>query len=310
MRKPFPIAALCSDVHLSATAPVARSAEPDWWQAQMRYLAQLKGMAGNLPIIYAGDIFHKWSCPNELVNFALDCLPEGWAIPGQHDLSYHQYEGQHKSGYGTLVRAGKLKPLEPLKPTRIGNHLRAWGFPWGTPLKMLPTFVGKDDSVVDLAVVHAYIWIKGKGFPGADERFRLAAYAKSLKGFDAAVFGDNHKGFLAGGGDTIAVFNHGAFQPRSSDERYYTPKMGILMSDASIALHPYDTSRDKWLPVEEAKLQEEEGFQMQAFLKELQALGVNGTDFVEALQGYFKRYEISEQAKKIIMEALDYDIRY
>jgi hypothetical protein len=310
MSKPFPIAALCTDVHLSAVAPVARSAEPDWYQAQARYLLQLKGMAGDLPIIYGGDIFHKWNSPPELINFALEFLPDGWAIPGQHDLSYHQYEGIHKSAFGTLVRAGKLKLLPPLKPTRIGDHLRVWGFPWGTPLKMLPTFVGKDAAVVDLAVVHAYIWVKGKGFPGADDKHRLGAYNKALSSFDAALFGDNHKGFLVGGGDSISVFNHGAFQPRSSDERHYTPKLGMLMSDSSIRLYPYDTSRDKWMDIEEAKFQEEEGFKMQSFLKELQKLGVNELDFSQALQGYFKRYEISEQAKKIIMEAFDYDIRY
>lgn len=304
------VAVLCSDIHLSLAAPVARSAEEDWLGVQRRYLHNLVEVADGRPIICAGDIFHKWNSHPELINFALDEVPEMWAVPGQHDLSYHQYEGMAKSAFGTLVRAGRIKLLEPLKPTRIGKHIRAWGFPWGTPLKMMPTFVGKSDSVIDLAVVHAYIWIKGKGFPGAEEKYRLAAYAKALKGFDAAVFGDNHKGFLAGGGESIPVLNHGTFICRASDERDYVPKLGLLHADGSITLKPVDTSADKWLPVEEARIKEEEGHQMKEFLKELESLSADSTDFAEALRGYFKTYEVTEQAQKILLEALDYDVRY
>lgn len=305
-----PIAVLCSDIHLSSVAPVARSCEPDWYEAQARYLKHLKAVAGDLPIICAGDVFHRWNSMPEITNFALDQLPEMWAVPGQHDLSHHQYEGMHKSAFGTLVRAGRIKLLPPEKPTRIGKRLRAWGFPWGTPLRLLPTFVGKDAGVVDLAVVHAYIWVKGKGFPGADDKCRLGAYTKSLGCFDAAVFGDNHKGFLVGDKDSVTVFNHGAFIPRSSDESTYIPHLGVLMDDGSIKLHPADTSRDKWLPLEEAKFKEEEGFKMQEFLKQLQKLGTDPMNFEQAIKSYLQRYQITPEAAKIIMEAFDYDIRY
>ena len=93
MRTVHPIAVAISDVHLSHTPPPARSEEPDWYEAMRRPLKQVEYIArrNEVPIICAGDLFHRWWSPPPLVNFAIKTCPKMFAIPGQHDLQYHQY---------------------------------------------------------------------------------------------------------------------------------------------------------------------------------------------------------------------------
>src|SRR5690554_6947876 len=258
MRKSPVIAILCSDLHLSEKPPVARSAEPDWWAAMLRPIKQLKAAQDkyNAPILCAGDVFDKWKSSPELINFALEHLPEMYAIPGQHDLPLHNYEDIDKSAFGTLVRAGKLHLLTPGKATHIGDPelgrcFIAVGFPWGAPIQSHER-KRHLESYLHIAVVHAYIWTKGTGFPGAPEEKSLAGYAEALDGYDVALFGDNHKPFLARSGK-CRVFNHGGFMCRKSDEMNHQPAIGLLRACGEIDLHDLDVSADRWIPRDGAK---------------------------------------------------------
>ena len=71
------IAILCADVHLSLNPPVWRSNEPDWFAAMKRPLDEIKELQKknhDCPVFCAGDIFHKWDSPAELINWAIDNL--------------------------------------------------------------------------------------------------------------------------------------------------------------------------------------------------------------------------------------------
>jgi hypothetical protein len=163
--KAEPIAVLCSDIHLSLKQPPCRA--DDWLSVQKGYLVQLKSLAcaakelwlGNrnttgrpIPILCAGDIFDKWNSPPELIRFALEHLPDGMiCVPGQHDLPNHSFEEIHRSAYGVLREAGKIRcaatqPAPTLilarvagrsmalggtrKSSSLGRKARTW--PWST----------------------------------------------------------------------------------------------------------------------------------------------------------------------------------
>lgn len=164
-----------------------------------RYLDQVRELACRTaaPVIYAGDIFDKWNSPPELINFALEQLPPGYAIPGQHDLPCHAYEDVHKSAYYTLCHSGHLIDLKPNEPVEIvKNKVRLHGFPWGhTPYPCK----NKKQDWIDVAVVHDYCWIKNKGYQGAPEDKAMSKHLVRLMGYDLAVFGDNHIQFLVEG---------------------------------------------------------------------------------------------------------------
>ena len=186
------LAILCSDLHLSHTPPSIRTATPDWYEVMEHYLCQLRDLQTkyDCPVICAGDLFDNWHSPPELINFAIDHLPSKmFCVPGQHDLPNHSYSEMHRSAYWTLVKAKRIVNLHPSTPVEAGNNLTLHGFPWGEELYDLK----KDDNRIHIAVIHKYIYKnKRTAFYGVNKNSHVNKIKSQLKGYDAAVFGDNH----------------------------------------------------------------------------------------------------------------------
>lgn len=300
-----PIAVLCSDLHFSHRPPVARSAEPDWYAAMERQWNQVRVVAEKhrIPVVVAGDIFDVWKSPPELTNFVIRLFRglEVYAVPGQHDLPNHVYEDMHRSSYGTLVEAGAIVNVD--KPDfRAGDNLRIYPAAWGFDI-----WKCKDHqrSEVCLLVAHRYVWLNDRTcYPGAPQESNLAVLKKQLIGYDAAVFGDNHKGFLAQSGK-CSVLNCGGFMSRKSDERDYKPRIGMLMSDGDIDLVFLDTSEDKWIdPEQEAELIDRH-FDLSELIGEFEELGDEQLDFAEALTRAAERSGASDEVRMLIASALE-----
>lgn len=244
-----------------------------------RYLEQLGAIAyeaKDVPIICAGDVFDRWNSPPELINFAYKHLPTMYAIPGQHDLPLHRYDDIEKSAYWSLVQMGKIINMRPLKPKLIGKVM-AHPFPWGTEVKPL-TYMR--DKVVHLAVVHAYCWMGPYKHQFAEEQFSVPVWDKRLRGYNAAVFGDNHNGFLRDHRDEdIPILNCGTFMRRRYDERYYQPHVGILYSDGTIARYPLDTDKDLILKKDNVKTKEGGNYNIEDVIAEFEDKGTCKLDF-------------------------------
>ena len=303
--KAVPVAILISDLHLQLNKPVARE-EENWWYVIRDKLALLHALKSQLdaPIICAGDILDYWKCPHELVNYLIENLPEMWAVPGQHDLPLHNYADRRKSAYWTLVKAKRIHQLVPGERHVIVTpgscpELYVYGFPWGFPIQR-PLGDG-----LNLCVAHQYVWKEGCGHALASNEQRASKLKAQLKGYDVALFGDNHKNFVEKVGD-CTVFNHGCFIPRKSDERNYKPRIGILMSDGSLTFEAQDTSKDLWAPIAEAKKKESDG-NMQRIISELQDLGATGLDFKEAVKRYTTSKNIAKPVQDIINQLLEQD---
>lgn len=269
---------------------------------QKSYLDQLKQLAENdglpLPIFCAGDIFDRWGPPPELLSFALTHLPFMYSVPGQHDLPNHRIEQMHRSAYGVLVKAKKLFDISG--QSVLVEGIMAHGFGWGQEIKPMSQFTTKQR--VHLAVVHQYVWTGTHSYPGAPEENEVTHLKKKLKGFDAAVFGDNHKGFLGRVGE-CSVINCGGFIRRKSDEISYRPMVGVLMSDGSIKRHRLDTSHDKFHEKEETP--SEVGLDMEKFLEELEGLGEHGLNFKEAVERHLRKEKLKPEVEEIIRQALE-----
>lgn len=276
---------------------------------QKGYLDQLNALASKYKCITicAGDVFDKWNPNPELINFLLDNLPYGFhAVPGQHDLPYHNFEDWHRSGFGTLVKSNKLTMLYPDGAT-MTHDLIMYGFPWGYEVKRCPHGHGNDqlDSRPKLAVIHHYCWTKSANtYPGSDDNDQLAVFRKVLKGYSAALFGDNHKGFLINKKPKkCPVLNPGSFMCRKLDERDHKPCVGLLHADSSIKRHYLDTSKDRWVDLTDSK--NKELLRAEEFLEELARLGDTYLDFREALNRFFKTEQVSNAVQKVILKAMD-----
>lgn len=272
----------------------------------LRNLEHIRATKGkNLPVLYAGDIFHRWDAPPELINFAISHLPKGWAVPGQHDLPHHRYEDIGKSAYHTLCQAGVLTNVRPGIDHQIGDEVYAFGFPWGT--KITPPHeiltAAKEDAVY-VALCHAYIWTEGACHPEAGPEDRWDTFREKLKGYDCAVFGDNHVPFTAARAKVgeCEIYNCGAFIARARNEQVFARSVGVVYSDGTVSRVPLDTTEDRWLD-EDTPAEAETPVGYEDLVKELSSLAGEALDFGFALARTLDRHGAGPDVRALIEKA-------
>ena len=300
VKAPSPIAIAIADLHLSLTAPACR-ADKDWLDVQAGYLQQVRDLCPHpkFPVLIAGDIFDKWNPPPELINFALEHLPERClCVAGQHDLPNHRMDHMHRSGYGVLVETGRILNLTPNCPFTV-HEMSVYGFGWNE--KITPPRARRKNAP-QIALIHQYCWTVKSGYPGAPAEARLVEFMKPLKDYGVAVFGDNHEGFLKNLKTGTTVLNCGTFIRRKSDEIKYKPSVGFIYSDGSIKREYLDTSGDVFHDKPEER--QDVPLDMQAFIEQLQELGEHGLNFREAVENHLRKADMDEETKQIILEAI------
>ena len=296
------IAVLCSDLHLSHTPPLARSGEPDWYEAMARPLRELNDLANEslkLPVLCGGDVFDRWYCPPKLITFAMQMLPNHFnSVMGQHDLPYHSWEQRESSAFWTLVQSGCINLAFGWRKDE-GVSWR--GFQWGETIEDTKT---KGDEIM-VCIAHQYVWWgNAKESVIATEKNSLSYSLEKLRGYDVALFGDNHKGFLETRIPGV-IFNAGTFTRRHSDERDYKPMVGLLYEDGTIKPHYLDTSEDVFDSSEAVHEAEQVLLNLDSFLDGLQKLGETGLDFRRAVEGAMDREQVSRTVRRVILDAME-----
>lgn len=241
MRSKKAIAIFVSDIHLSHNPPELRKTEPDWYRAMHYPLKQLIAAKRKYrcPIICAGDLFHTWDQPVELVNFAIDNLPEMYTIPGQHDLPNHNITELYRSAFFTLFCTNTIHyPSSYKDPIELADNWEVYLFPFGSELDVEPT-----PQKHSIAVIHQYNWVKGRGHLKAKREQTVGAHRKEFRKFSLIVSGDNHNPFTVRM-PTGRFINCGCFMRRSLTELKYKPSYWVLFSDGSIARHKLATKHE------------------------------------------------------------------
>ena len=304
------IAILCADIHLSLNPPVWRSNEPDWFAAMKRPLDAIKALQAtcyNCPVFCAGDIFDKWDSSAELINWAVDNLPDKiYAIPGQHDMPEHNLDLMDKSAYTTLCKAEKIKTFKK-QHTYTSVILNTYGFPFGKEIKSAKKETYS--NIINMAVAHQYVWYGNNKHnkTTAEQCVGNLSLDKNgrVKGYDVIVFGDNHKGFITKVGKTT-IFNCGSLMRRKSDEDDYKPMIGLLYNDGRVLPCYLDISKDKYLEsVKGLDENEEADFDMSAFANELTKLGKSALDFTEAMKLYMQRNKVNSDVVNLVLNAME-----
>lgn len=317
-----PVAVLTSDWHLSHKPPAGRADAAHWYQVMQAHVQEVLFRAwelGNVPLVVAGDVFHTWNEPAELVT-AVAC----WLsvhpkvpvlmIPGQHDLPYHDAAQYGRSALQNLVLAGnglrtgfQDQEIQVLGSDGYGfdDEWTAYGGWWGNDW-WAENVETQDLGGKALLVAHKYIHVGGStAHAGAAVADRIDDTGWPMKvgcaKFRAAVFGDNHCPFLWGN-----VYNHGCLIRRTRAERAYTPEYGILYDDGAITQHELHAARDdKW----HAKVQLEEVLSdapsTVGFTDSVKALAADQTvDFPAACNALLGTADLSVGAKREILDLL------
>ncbi len=236
-----PVAVVAADLHFHHERPGARRG--NWAETMENHLAELVDATRDLkvPLLLAGDIFHKPEQPPWLLNLLIPIFKtvEVHAIPGQHDLPQHNIDQIERSAYWTLVEAGAILDISDIGACCFEQHTIVCPFAWGEELR--PDENRKEGDFT-IALVHRYVWTKGTGHPNADVKDHVRSLAKIRKTYDMMVFGDNHMGFQSGN-----IFNCGAFIRRRVNEKDYQPRYGIICDDGSVkSISLKSAADDQW----------------------------------------------------------------
>lgn len=297
----------CSDIHLSARPPLARSGEKDWLKTQAGVLDQVTRLCAKhgCPLVIAGDVFDRWNAPPAVINVAIKAFKKAtlgvYAVPGQHDLPNHVYQDIKKSAYWTLVESDAVMNLPYGAVCDIG-HLRLHGFPWGVDLQESGYAPEPHDLIQDVAVVHRYLWKKGTGHPQARDEDRVRESLDVLKCFDVSVFGDNHTPFVHAG-DGYTIINCGGLQRRTVAERDHRPRAWLVRGDNSCEPLYLDTSGDVMLDPGQVAEDIWHG-ELDDFLAEVGNLYDAAADFAGVMRRMADNPDISPGARELISRAL------
>ena len=305
------VAIACSDLHLSHRPPIARSEEKDWYGCMEEALGMLDLIAeeNGVPILYAGDIFDHWDQPPELLSFAIQKLPAGFSIPGQHDLPNHSYDNIERSAYWTLVEAGVLQDIyaetQVVHKLPLTNpHVRVFGYPWGFNIEPCEA---PSKSYTNIALCHKYVWWDKSKFKDAPKEDRADMRADSREGYHTVVYGDNHKGFLLRFGEEgePVIFNCGTFMRRKIDEVGYKPQVGLIHKSGRVTPHYLQYENEVFLDGDDIEELVEKAFEGAELLEELARLGKFSVDFGEVLLKVCRKNEVAKKVISVILSALD-----
>ncbi len=303
-RKQAPNAILTSDWHLREDTPSCRT--DDYFKAMEKKIQFINDLSikHHIPILIAGDLFHKSKSSPALLRWAIDMLKQSvLAVAGQHDLPHHNYGLFDKSNMAVLCSAKRVINL-PCNSDNgewiINEKFTVWGFPWGTPLA-----TRKFDNYSDnqIALCHTLAYEK-KPWPDAPDSGNAKAIMKKLKGFDLIVTGDNHQPFIMKSGKQLLV-NPGSLMRMSADQMEHKPRVYLWYADTNEVEAVY-------LPIEEGVVTrqhiervEERDERMAAFVRRLDDDFSVELSFEENLKKYFQVNRTSRVVEKLVWEAID-----
>ena len=303
-----PIGLFTADIHLSHKPPKARACEHNWYRCMKRYLGELKEIVDYwseqanqpVPLFYAGDIFDHWDAPAQLINFAIENLPKGYAIPGQHDLPYHNDKLLFKSAYWTLVKAGTL--YEVPSDGRLFPKMFVSGFGWKKPILR-----GLDDpGGIKVALLHKYLWsVPETGHGKAAEKDNVSNLPVEALSYDFIFSGDNHIPFTAVCSNTTVV-NCGSFMARNTSQRGYEPAVHVLYDNRDLDTAIIRTARkDRWIDKEEKKQEPKINPKLGKLIKKFSKLSADHVDFYSQIRIALEDESVNEEVKQIVLKGLD-----
>ncbi len=269
---------------------------------KLNWLYDLQQEHGNCPVVYPGDLFDKWKSSPELEALAILKLPKGYAVPGNHDLPYHNTDLFDRASLAVLTAAGTVECLH--KEGSLAEKLDSFitGFPEGSSLKGAHMERDKNDRL-QIALMHEMVWSKDRPYPGceADNAKRLM---KKMKNFDLIVTGDNHAQFVVENNDQILV-NAGSFMRMSADQKDFKPAVYLYYADdheverIPIPIEKNVISRDHL-----DKVNKKQG-RMNAFVKALNDQIEVGMSFEKNVEMYLKKNKIEKHIRTLVEETID-----
>ena len=294
-----PLLIATADIHLCENAPSFRSSEPDWFDAQRRQLRWLSALSEKLacPIVVAGDLFDRSVGTTRLVNFAADEFPVCYAVAGNHDLPYHDFQNMRQSSYGNLVRTGKVRDIDGVMKFGVkGKTIALHGFPFGAQFRPCVKYAD-----IDIAVVHEFIWngVANSTFTSMLSSAHVSIRKRDLPGYDYYIFGENHTPFIEDN-----VINCGSFYRRMKFDVDYIPSVVVIYDDGSIKREYVPVEKDIiTMPSNKVKVvKNKNGADFGDFFDSLKSAEALVCDAEKILKDYLLQNQVDKDVERAITD--------
>ena len=275
---------LSADWHIRASAPRIR--KDDYTETQFNKVEWILNLAEDhdADVIVAGDIFDSPRCPFWLLNKYMTLFGNFkgtiYAIPGQHDLHFHNPDLEN-TPLGALINAGVV---------HIPNNNNIWGVGWGE---------GIPETWSEILVMHTPVTPDKPPFFMEDAISADEAINKWGHLADLIVTGDYHVPHLTLSADT-ALCNPGPIMRASKDKMGFEPRV-YLYDEGEITTIKIPIKEDVF---DEKALRDDDFKEQSDALKELiQSFDGDrntGMDFWEILDKVALSMGVSVGAKRIL----------
>ncbi len=305
------LAILTADWHIRESIPTCRT--DNFYQTQKRKLEWIAGLSHEyeIPVILAGDLFHKWKTSPQLESLAIqildDCFGHGYGnvfcIPGNHDLPNHSVKEIKRSSYFVVYKSNVLANdwfgdrilFSDLYPTLKSV---IYSFAFGQEIEN----VEREDGVLKICVAHQLTYDSKK--PWADCKADSAkSLLKKYDGYDLIVVGDNHQSFVTEYEGRLLV-NPGCITRQTGAFVNFKPSVYIWYSD--------NTVERKYIPIEKEvinrdhlKKVEERNEKLDAFVETLKDNKDIDLNFIENLKKYVDSNDIKDKIVNKLWEHVE-----
>lgn len=307
------------DIHLTNKRPRNRidnysevQFEKMWWIFEQALEKRCK------VIILPGDIFDDFKISKisdrlkrRYIDFYLRAWNEGieiYAVPGQHDLRYHNPDYSN-TPFGVLEAAGCYKDISLNDKPHIYNmnshkkeDIQFYGAGWE---KKIPEI--ENEKAFNVLVIHKLLIHKKKIWPG-QKNYTTANSFLNKHDFDLIVSGDNHQQFITTIDDKTLI-NAGSLMRAKSDQFDHKPAVFIYntkhrsIEKISIPIEPIEKVMKVELIQEDKKREEK----MNLFVESLPMMKSKKSDI--DLKKNLRNYRNEIKLKKRTNQILDDVIR-
>lgn len=293
---------LTSDWHIRSTAPENRT--DNFLEAQEKkidFILQLAKERKALVVI-SGDIGHSAAWDMESLEKYIAKFKESkvriFAIPGQHDIPYHQLKKIRKSAFGILLAS---KAIE-FKRTLIFPDVVLHFYPYSAEIKPL-TEDKQSGKTKHIAIVHTLLTDSAQDtqkYGGASS----LDFLRKHKDFDLIVSGDNHKTFTHKGGSRFLI-NPGSLMRSSINQTKHEPCVFLFDTKKweyerikiPVEQHVFDTEKKAVLEVAEEKIDR--------YIANLKSVKVESSSFENAIKIFLKKNSVEKEVEVKVWKALN-----
>lgn len=220
------------------------------------------------------------------------------AVPGNHDLPYHQLNEVHRSSFGVIADTGLMEDITG-RVEQLGEGVSVFGAAW---TQDLPTAFPDPEASFRIG-----LWHVGVNMPG-EEDLSTAEMFTDFPEYDLIVTGHNHQ-YIAerhdAGTHIQEIVNPGSMMRENIDQIDFTPSVTIFDTEALQHERLFIPIGQGVISREHKDAQVEKDEKIAAVVESMRGEYEIGLGFEANLEAHLKANPVNSETERIIYELIE-----